>query len=1770
MLAKMPSQSGIKVLVCCMVALMLPGSTQDLATPVAKVTQMLEEMKVKSEALMKEAEVQMKKVVAACDKTVLGKMDEVSALKGEIEKLEAEVLQLTTDIQELVKQINDDEQLYESDSALLEDNRKTRRKEESEYQRDLSEYTVAMGAVNRAIEIMGKHGSFLQASQSRTSIHEARAALETVSRSIRHFSAYTPDTGGLAKDEKMFDDFNSLTTNDGAYKSQAGKEKGVLGILETLGATFDKAKTELMSKEKDAKASFTKMEENLQTKLETTRTSISTNKGIKAQKEESKTTKTGELNQASINKAATEKFLKKTEQTCADKITRAMDMENLRKQEIKALTKAIEIIKGTVTTNKDSLNAKAFAQIPLHEPPHTDNSAQRFVKSLDRFITRQAGALHSKSLVLLGNRMRVLAAHGGAPSEALNKVKTMISDLIAKMQADSAAEATQKAWCDDELAKNEKETKTADAGIETNTAAVAKIKGDTAMLEQEITTLQATLKTSEAEKQELIEARTKEKETNAKTVKEANESIEAVDAAITVLTDYYADAEKKASALVQRKASRKQTPNETPEELTEAETAGPQSTEGGNVISMLEVVRDNYKTLVKQTEAAETKAEQESNEQIKDLEVMLASAKVEEKGKQELVVDNTKMLPLKETDLKSSNTALSDAKTNYENLKAPCLNGNAAEQRKEQLEAELAALKEALTMIEEYNGSFLLQEEAKASFSSLEDITQVPAESAQLEKVAKLLDGIKKDVEADLKADTAAYEEMEKWCTATISEVEAALKTQRDRDAELVTAIEVSTQQKTVLTTQLASLNTEVTKNTESMNQMTQLRSNDKGSFQNSEKETMLAIASLRSAISVLKAKYDEFDKADKRDFKAEQDAIKSANLIHLADNVAKAMKLLPVSEFNKAVSGDTGAILQGFLSKPNDILFPGAKHAGLTQTGSQVVSKADGKTILGILEQLMETFTADLAAMQDKEKLGIETYTSTKTAKESQISAMQANIETKQEQLAHYTTMHAQAKEDLVYLRETTKNDAVYLQGTRDQCASSANEFKIRKQTRTEEIAALAEGIDILTAGGGLSSNTAPTPAPSKALIHHKSSVRKVFVHHHDLPKKRAVLKVAAPTNSKSAGQSKIVAAIKTAVASAPAKKAFLQGPLADSPLRRSLAALEAQVKVAHRQLSEQGPLTGNAIKSVVTQVDVVVVQLRTQKKLEIKKKETCVSEQNQATEQRQRRITDQAKLQNEITTLMGNIKKAEEEMAAIAKQIEEIKDAQEEAKKTREADHEMYKESVKEQIAQQKKLHEAIAALKNFYKEKAEKAKTAFLQAPNKTQSSLQMLMSALEQQLSNAGQSIEAFKEPTAEFAKQTSQYDAWAHDTNIKTICGSDFNSGSSALRFLAESKATLYEFDMGVHPEGKIAAAFLMDKFPGRIHTLWGDSAVVMPLFHQQRPEVHCDLMIVDGGHHYEAILADLKNFAKMASPKHTVVLDNTPCTDAACAGPDRAWRELVEQGCIVQTQSVSMSPSHGFSVGSFAACSNHSAGRASAGGNHSTKKASKKVVVKSGRIPKVENMINGAAPIKLVAGVARQEPDTRTDEQKALDAEIEKNKDTTWGDVKGSKAKRTAGPKGFSKPLKTHTGGKGIIGILQIILEESEALIEEDVKAEQNEVDKHLDYLAKTKQTIAVKDKETVMLEQVKSDNELKQTQTEQQLKTVETEIEEIESFSKIVDKQCTTFLSNFNANQAARAEEISDTIKAKEVLLGMVEQDSGAVLLQLSQKISHIQRINE
>merc|ERR1719217_598779 len=97
----------------------------------------------------------------------------------------------------------------------------------------------------------------------------------------------------------------------------------------------------------------------------------------------------------------------------------------------------------------------------------------------------------------------------------------------------------------------------------------------------------------------------------------------------------------------------------------------------------------------------------------------------------------------------------------------------------------------------------------------------------------------------------------------------------------------------------------------------------------------------------------------------------------------------------------------------------------------------------------------------------------------------------------------------------------------------------------------------------------------------------------------------------------------------------------------------------------------------------------------------------------------------------------------------------------------------------------------------------------------------------------------------------------------------------------------------------------------------------------------------------------------------------------------------------------------------------------------------------------------GNASVKFVIrSKAREDPAdvlNRTESQKKLDADVEKNMDLKYGKVEGLGVNKTAMPKGFTKPLKAHTGSIGIIGILNIILEDSKSMIEQDVKDETSE-----------------------------------------------------------------------------------------------------------------------
>merc|ERR1719473_2662090 len=86
------------------------------------------------------------------------------------------------------------------------------------------------------------------------------------------------------------------------------------------------------------------------------------------------------------------------------------------------------------------------------------------------------------------------------------------------------------------------------------------------------------------------------------------------------------------------------------------------------------------------------------------------------------------------------------------------------------------------------------------------------------------------------------------------------------------------------------------------------------------------------------------------------------------------------------------------------------------------------------------------------------------KAAKDAEISSGKDVIDSKSKQAAENLEMLAQAKADH---KDTTKQLAAnekFLASAQDRCANMDEEFASRKQTRTEEIAAVGEALGILT----------------------------------------------------------------------------------------------------------------------------------------------------------------------------------------------------------------------------------------------------------------------------------------------------------------------------------------------------------------------------------------------------------------------------------------------------------------------------------------------------------------------------------------------------------------------------------------------------------------------------------------------------------------------------------------------------------------------------------
>jgi len=394
----------------------------------------------------------------------------------------------------------------------------------------------------------------------------------------------------------------------------------------------------------------------------------------------------------------------------------------MRGGEIGALTKALEILTGEVKGKSDSANERALLQQPGHwkklavqHSVVTDvasslsflqQSSSATARNLARnFLQRsQSGvtdaARRDRVLVLLkteGQRLSSTALSSLAmkvSADPFLKVKKLIQELIERLLAEAAAEATKKGFCDNELSKARKDRDFRFAEVKKLSSDIRSLNAKKSELETELEELAQSLKDLDANLEEATKIRGDEKGENLQTMKDARQGLTALTQAIQILKIFYKQSAK-AKVFIQASPLEEDDPG--------AAKGAYKGNQGASkaILGLLEVIQSDFQRTLSTTEEAEKKAQAEFVEFDRTSKADIGAKQTKTELNTEDLSSTEINLEKNMKDLKDNMDAVDQAAKELEELKPMCIDsGMSYEERVEKREEEIAALKKAVCMLD--------------------------------------------------------------------------------------------------------------------------------------------------------------------------------------------------------------------------------------------------------------------------------------------------------------------------------------------------------------------------------------------------------------------------------------------------------------------------------------------------------------------------------------------------------------------------------------------------------------------------------------------------------------------------------------------------------------------------------------------------------------------------------------------------------------------------------------------------------------------------------------------------------------------------------------------------------------------------------------------------------------------------------------------------------------------------------------------------------------
>jgi len=654
-------------------------------TPVQKVLQLLDELLEKGKVDKHDESVRFAAFKEWCDHTGAEKTRVIEAAGRREMQLSADLQKAESDRETLGQEIAELGALVDGWELERQNATSVREAQHAEYTTALQDYSESIDAIRRALATLKARSADVP-----QALMELRASARSSSRPSE------------ARRELML---AAASAMDGppqanAYEFQSGS---VVEVLEKLLQRFAEERRTLETEETNRRHAYELVGQRLADNIKHGKDARAEKAQFRASAARDAADAKSDLGETQRGKNADEKYLKDMLAGCKQRSSDFEQRQALRAAELEAIQKAIEIISSpTVASMAEKHLPGALMQ--LHGGPAASTAfvqlrsagASADGTSRPESLERAAAFLAKRAEEAGSQLLGTVASRVG--EDPFAKVKTMIADLLARLQEEANEEADHKGWCDAELASNAKSREQKSAEVSDLTSRVEELTAIEAKLSQEIASLNDEVAELDAAVAEATKARIEEKAKNAATVEEAKQAQVAIIQAMRILKEFYEQVSSSAS-FAQERLRAPNAMDDAPMVFDGSDHTMHRGATG--VLGMMEVIQSDFTRLEAETASAESEASRQHKAFLLASETDKDTKESEARHKGFEKVRKTRELGQTKQELEATQAELDTALNYYEKLKPSCIGTTASyDERVSMRKEEIQSLKEALRILD--------------------------------------------------------------------------------------------------------------------------------------------------------------------------------------------------------------------------------------------------------------------------------------------------------------------------------------------------------------------------------------------------------------------------------------------------------------------------------------------------------------------------------------------------------------------------------------------------------------------------------------------------------------------------------------------------------------------------------------------------------------------------------------------------------------------------------------------------------------------------------------------------------------------------------------------------------------------------------------------------------------------------------------------------------------------------------------------------------------